>query len=116
MITDIDEWFEAVGVVNEEALLKLDIGLEHMWFEEDGAIEANSKTLKALIKFVDNNPEYHIATLTEGDENVYCFANDIHYVNRIKYYLCNGSTDSELYFEEDLSDEFEYDEEELDNG
>ena len=95
-IEDFDEFVRLTGLLDEEQIdalkLKPLIGLEQMWYDEDGGIDANSNTLNALVKFINTNPDYHIISRTEGDHNSDCYSNQIRYVNRMKYYIGKGST------------------------
>ena len=80
-------------------------GLENDWdVEDDGGIETG--WLPELFAFVQANPDYHIITYVEEDLNVAVYDNSVRYVNRLKYYLGNGSKD-DIVFVDDYSEDMQ---------
>jgi hypothetical protein len=110
---DLSEFESFSGMLNEATLEKLKlkklIGLSKDYYDnDDGGIEANSESLKALLDFVEKNPAYHIVSMTEGDEGEACYSNQVRIVNRMKYYVANGSkADMECVDADTIRDEDE---------
>ena len=57
--------------------------------EENGMIDANTKNLKAMQEFCNNNQSYHIVTQTEDDGKLFYY-NTVTLVNRLSYYFAKG--------------------------
>ena len=87
-IKTIEEFQTLTGWQDGDAIRKLLVpyGLENNWdIEDDGGIETG--WLPELSLFVKDNPSYKILTQTEDEDNNPVYSNEVHYVNRIKYYL-----------------------------
>lgn len=87
-IKTIEEFKTLTGWQDGDAIRKLLVpyGLENNWdIEDDGGIETG--WLPELSLFVKDNPSYKILTQTEDYDNNPVYSNEVHYVNRIKYYL-----------------------------
>ncbi len=113
-VNTYEQFIKLTGLLDDEQLtdlkLKPLIGLDSMWYDDDGGIDANYETLNALSKFVDSNKKYHIISRTEGDNNEDCYSNEVRYVNRMKYYLGNKSKESIEYVDLDTIENEENDE------
>ncbi len=118
LYTDYYEFAEKVGIVDAD-------GLEKLGFKNDNDNRICTSRLQELKEFVSKlntqsiqfikgaeSKRYHIATdldasdLEEYDDDderlsvATCIANEIHFVNRMDYFLCDGDADSKLYLEE----------------
>lgn len=106
-----ESWIKKIGALNAETVQKLIPSLsEHDIDDFDGysEIQAHSASSRALLDFVQANPEYHIATYSiddlENGGSAYIYSNDYHYVNRMAYYLCKGNKNPNIFFEETNED------------
>ena len=102
---DFEEFQILTGWLDGDAVRKLlePYGIENDWdVEEDGGIETG--WLPELNAFVQANPDYHIITYCEEDLNVAVYDNSVRYVNRLKYYLGNGSKDDIVYVDDYSAD------------
>ena len=95
-ISDFDEFVKKTGMItSDESLEKLGIKPEG----EEGALSADSTNLPMLQEFVKKNPKYHIITTVETDSgDGVIYENRIRTVNRIQFFLGDGSKDSGIYF------------------
>ena len=99
----MDEWenfIKVTGMITNKEVLYA-IGAPG-GFEDNGQWSADRFSAKALIEFCEANPQYHILTSVEAqdDEYVDVLINDFALVNRLSYYLGTGSEDDSLFYTE----------------
>ena len=86
------EFAKAVGLI-EDRLERLEaLGFSTDDFDDDGRFDTRS--LPKLAAFCEEHPEYHI--VTQCDEGYY---NTVRFVNRLCYFLADGSNAPELCVE-----------------
>ena len=97
--SDYEEFARIVGLIEEDELEALG------WPIDNGNRICFSQTQKLLdfIKKLNAKPDgkkYHIATHVDGDAD-YVVVNRMAYVNRVDYFLCDGSDDPDITLSED---------------
>lgn len=104
-VETMEEFEKFTGLLSGEQILdkglNVKLGLDSDEIDDDGGIDANHINLKLLAEFVDNNSEFHIISRTEGENNADCYSNEIRYVNRMKYYLGDGSKEEMEFVDPD---------------
>lgn len=102
MIEDVDVLLELIEAADISQDLKISLKED---LDEGGHFNAHGGSLvalKSLIAALDE--DYHIVTSTDSDDgNDMCFDNCVRTVNRINFYLANGSADPDLYAVEKFS-------------
>ena len=106
-----DDYFrfaEFVGILDGDRVQLL--GLE----PNDACGRFDVNRLKELSKFVIENPSYHIVTETSDSDDFESgrgcsMDNEVRFVNRMGFYLADGSTVDAHLFEEDEPDDTETD-------
>jgi hypothetical protein len=96
---------EYVNFVVKTGLIDCDETLKSIGAPEGyecGAWSADRFSAKALIEFCEKNPTYHILTSVESEDDDFydVIVNRYALVNRLTYYLGNGSKDEELTYTE----------------
>ena len=94
-----DDFVKKTGMLNDnKEIKKLSLSKRLLSkLQDGGAFAADSETYQLLLDFVAENPEYHIITEVEGDEEenledqVFILCNEPRFVNRLRYYLGKGS-------------------------
>ena len=105
-----DEYFEFakfVGLLTPIQTAALKLG-------DDGGGGFQPYQLPVLKKFIEENPEYHIVTETSDCDEFesgcgWTYDNHVRYVNRLRYFLANGSKEDSQLAEEDESDDLDDD-------
>ena len=86
---DFDGFAKAVGLIEDDLERLEALGFLKGEFEDSGIFDTDM--LRELAAFCEEHPEYHI--VTQCDEGYY---NKVRSVNRICYYLADGSQDPGL--------------------
>ena len=105
-----ETWARHCGVMSKNHLLgfnefRLDPRVQlkgYSMIEDDGGIFACASTYEMLSEFIKTYKGYHIATMTIEDGDKYCsyvYDNDLHFVNRERYYICRGLKHPAFYQE-----------------
>ncbi len=90
-MSDFDTFARAVGLVEDSERLEA-LGFPRRDFDDNGRFATDR--LPKLLAFCEQHPEYHI--VTQCDE---CYSNQVRFVNRLCYFLADGSKDLDLYID-----------------
>lgn len=95
-----EDFTSKVGLIEDEDTLEK-IGAPE-GYEDNGMYQANYETANALFKFVKDFPQYHVVSSVEVDNaDIYdVMVNRFAIVNRLGYWLADGSTDDTLEYVE----------------
>ncbi len=93
-LRDYETFSKLVGLLDDAAALAA-YGVEA---DEDNGSFATTR-LAELQALCARNPELHIVTEIDDEGAIFCLTNEAAVVNRINYYLANGSTEPAILLE-----------------